>query len=139
MKVKYMQKSELNKDQIKVIKDKGWCIFTECDCEGSHYIKGVALVNRIGYIIFSENVDTDYISSYKELNKIASEDFNFDKEVRAALNPIEDKCYVFLVKNPARYTLEQVWTNKGLTEAKNMADARFKFEHIYFESKDLMR
>lgn len=134
--IKYMEMSELNNDQIKVIKEKGWCIFTECDSDGTYYNKGLAWANRIGYIIFSEDVDVDYIDSYRELNNIASEDNDFNKFVREILEPIEDKCYVFLVQDPANYYFEQVWTNKGLEHAKETAKLRFKHKHRYYESKD---
>ena len=134
--IKYMEISELNNDQAKVIKENGWCVFTECDSGGTYYNKGFAWANRIGYIIFSENVDVDYINSYDELNKIASDDSDFDKLVREILKPIEDKCYVFLVKDPAYYHFEQVWTNKGLTHAKETAKLRFRHKHQYYESKD---
>ena len=133
--IKYMEISELNSDQAQVIRENGWCAFTECDCGGTYY-KGFAWVNRIGYIIFSENVDIDDINSYEELNKIASYDDDFDKMVREILKPIEDKCYVFLVKDPACYKFEQVWTNKGLAHAKETAKLRFKHKHIYYESED---
>lgn len=134
--IKYMEISELNNDQAKIIKENGWCVFTECDSGGTYYNKGFTWVNRIGYIIFSENVDVDYINSYGELNKIASHDREFDKTVREILKPIEDKCYVFLVKDPAYYHFEQVWTNKGLEHAKETAKLRFAFKHTYYESED---
>ena len=131
-----MQISELNSDQNKVIKEKGWCVFTECDQGGSYYTKGFAWANRIGYIIFSENVEKEAIESYSELNKIASYDDDFDKAVRETLNPLANECYVFLVKDPANYHFEQVWTNKGLAHAKEIAKLRFRFKHTYYESKD---
>ena len=134
--IKYMEISDLNKDQYQVIKQNNWCVFTECDEGGSYYRKGFAWVNRIGYIILSENVDIDYINSCNELNKIASYDDDFDKSVREILVPLEDKCYVFLVKDPARYHFEQIWTNKGLEEAKAIAKCRFEFKHTYYERKD---
>lgn len=132
--IKYMEISELNNDQAKVIRENGWCLFTECDCGGTYYSKGFAWANRIGYIIFSESVDVDDINSYEELNKIASYDSDFDKSVREILKPIEDKCYVFLVKNPAHYHFEQVWTNRGLEHAKEIAKLRFGHKHQYYES-----
>lgn len=134
--IKYMEMSELNSDQIKVIKEKGWCVFTECDQGGSYYTKGFAWVNRIGYVIFSEDVEKENLDSHSELNEIASYDEKFDKEVRNALAPLKDKCYVFLVKDPANYHFEQVWTNKGLAKAKKLANLRFRFEHKYYSSKD---
>ena len=137
--IKYMEISELNSDQVKVIKENGWCVFTECDEGGLYFNKGFSWVNRIGYIIFSENVDVDYIDSYSELHKIASYDSDFDKSVREILKPIEDKCYVFLVKDPAYYHFEQVWTNKGLEHAKETAKLRFiGFKHEYYEDYDKM-
>ena len=132
--IKYMEISELNSDQAKVIKENGWCFFTECDSGGTYYRKGFAWANRIGYIIFSENIDINDINSYGELNKIASYDDDFDKTVREILKPIEDKCYVFLVKDPAYYHFEQVWTNKGLEHAKETAKLRFRHKHQYYES-----
>ena len=132
--IKYMEISELNNDQAKVIKENGWCVFTECDSGGSYYNRGFAWANRIGYVIFSEWLDVDHIDSYKELNQVASYDKDFDKSVRTLLKPIEDKCYVFLVKDPANYHFEQVWTNKGLEHAKEIAKLRFRFNHTYYES-----
>ena len=134
--IKYMEISNLNNDQVKVIKENGWCIFTECDSGGTYYSKGFAWANRIGYIIFSESVNADYINSYDELNKIAIYDNEFDTLVRKSLKPLEDKCYVFLVKDPAHYHFDQIWTNKGLERAKKMAQSRFAHEHQYYESKD---
>lgn len=135
--IKYMEITDLNSDQAKVIKENGWCVFTECAESSSYYNKGFSWANRIGYVIFSENVDVDYIDSYKELNEIASYDSEFNKLVREILKPIEDKCYVFLVKNPANYHFEQVWTNKGLEHAKETAKLRFRYyKHTYYESKD---
>ena len=135
--IKYMEISDLNNDQAKVIKDNGWCVFTECDSGGTYYSRGFAWANRIGYIILSEFVDVKCINSYNELNKIASYDDDFNKAVREILKPIEDKCYVFLVKDPARYHFEQVWTNKGLEHAKETAKLRFiGYEHQYYNTKD---
>lgn len=135
--IKYMEISTLNGDQARAIRENGWCVFTECDSGGTYYSKGFVWVNRLGYIILSEDIDVDYINSYDELNKIASDDYEFDQTVRAILKPIEDKCYVFLVKNPARYEFSQVWTNKGLEDAKERAKSRFGgFKHKYYESKD---
>lgn len=134
--IRYMEISKLNNDQSRAIRENGWCIFTECDCGGTYYNKGCTLVNRIGYIIFSENVDVDYIDSYNDLSKIASYDDDFDKSVREILKPIEDKCYVFLVKEPAHYHFEQVWTNKGLENAKEIAKLRFGYNHQFYEPED---
>lgn len=134
--VKYTEISDLNGDQIELINKNGWCIFTECDGDGTYWHKGIHYVNRIGYVILSEDVDMEDINSYKELNKIATYDDAFDKLVREKLSPATDKCYVFLVKNPANYHFEQIWTNKGLEKAKETAKLRFKFKHTYYESKD---
>ena len=41
--------------------------------------------------------------------------------INEVLDQIKDKCYVFLVKDPAYYHFEQVWTNKGLEHAKETA------------------
>ena len=134
--MRYMEISELNSDQRKAIKENGWCVFTECDEGGTYYNKGFSWVNQIGYIIFSENVEKEHIDSYDELNGTATFDIAFNKEVRQVLEPLADKCYVFLVKNPAHYHFEQVWTNKGLVHAKETAKLRFRFRHKYYESKD---
>lgn len=134
--IKYMEISDLNSDQVKVIKENGWCLFTECDEGGTYYNKGSAWVNRVGYIIFSEEVNITYIDSYAELNDIAFYSDEFDKAVRKVLKPIEDKCYVFLVKDPANYHFEQIWTNKGLPHAYGIAKLRFRYKHQYYESKD---
>ena len=135
--IKYMEITDLNGDQVKVIRENGWCVFTECAESSSYYNKGFSWANRIGYVIFSEDVDVEHIDSYKELNEIASYDSEFDKSVREILKPIEDKCYVFLVKNPANYHFEQVWTNKGLEHAKETAKLRFRpYKHTYYERGD---
>ena len=134
--IKYMDISDINIDQRRAIKENGWCVFTECNSEGTYYRKGFAWVNRIGYIILSEDVDIDDINSYEELNAIASYDDDFETEVREVLTPIEDKCYVFLVKDPANYRFEQVWTNKGLEYAKAIAKTQFRHKCLYYESKD---
>lgn len=55
------------------------------------------------------------------------------------MSPIEDKCYVFLVKDPANYRFEQIWTNKGLKKAKEKAKQRFGFKCTYYESKNYDR
>lgn len=133
---KYMEISELNSDQVKVIRENGWCIFTECDCEGTYYRKGFAWANRIGYIILSESVDVDDINSCETLNHIATYDDEFDAAVRKVIMPIADICYLFLVKDPARYYVEPVWTNKGLAYAKEIAKLKFRHKHQYYESKD---
>ena len=80
--------------------------------------------------------DIEDINSHKELNKIATYDDAFDKLVREKLLPVADKCYVFLVKNPANYHFEQIWTNKGLEKAIEIAKLRFRFKHTYYNSKD---
>ena len=137
--IKYMGISELNTDQAKIIKENGWCVFTECDEGGAYFNKGFSWVNRVGYTILSENIDVDYINSYNDLNKLASYDSVFAKTVREILKPIEDKCYVFLVKDPAYYHFEQVWTNKGLEQAKEIAKLKFiGFKHEYYEDYDKM-
>lgn len=134
--IKYMEMSELNNDQARLIKEKGWCVFTECYEEGTYYNKGFSWANRCGYIILSEDVGEDvmHINSEEELNRIASYDKEFADEVKAVLSPIEDKCYVFLVKDPAYYHFEQVWTNKGLEHAKETAKLKFRHKHQYYES-----
>lgn len=134
--LKYANVSDLNADQIRLIEKNKWCIFTECDGNGTYWLKGIHWVNRIGYIILSEDVDIEDINSYEELDKIAAYGNDFNNIVRDTLSPIEDKCYVFLVKNPANYHFEQIWTNKGLEKAKEMAKLRFGFKCTYYESKD---
>ena len=135
--IKYMEISDLNNDQAKAIREKGWCFFTECADGSSYFNKGFSLLNRIGYIVISEDVDVDYINSYNELYKIASYDDEFDKLAREILEPIKGKCYVFLIKDPENYHFSQVWTNKGLEHAKETAKYRFGcFKHTYYESKD---
>ena len=84
----------------------------------------------------SEDIDVEDINSYNALNKIATYDDDFNDMVRKKLSPVEDKCYVFLVKDPANYHAEQVWTNKGLEKAKEIAKRRFGFKCTYYESKD---
>lgn len=134
--VKYTEISDLNNDQIELINKNGWCIFTECDGNGTYWHKGIHWVNRIGYVILSENVDIEDINSHKELNKLATYDDSFDELVREKLLPVADKCYVFLVKNQANYHFEQIWTNKGLKKAIEIAKLRFRFKHTYYDSKD---
>lgn len=134
--VKYTEISDLNSDQIELIDKNGWCIFTECDGNGTYWHKGIHWVNRIGYVILSEDVNMEDINSYKELKAIATYDDAFDELVREKLLPVADKCYVFLVKNPANYHFEQIWTNKGLEKAKETAKLRFGFKYTYYESKD---
>lgn len=134
--VKYTEISDVNNDQIELINKNGWCIFTECDGNGTYYHKGIHWVNRIGYVILSENVDIEDINSHKELKAIATYDDVFDELVREKLLPVADKCYVFLVKNPANYHFEQIWTNKGLEKAIEIAKLRFRFKHTYYDSKD---
>lgn len=128
---------ELNNDQIKTIKEKGWCFFTECDEGGSYYNRGYNIVNRIGYVVCSEWVEQDYFESYESFTKTMEYDDGFGALVRETLEPLEDKCYVFLIKNPAHYTFEQVWTNKGLEKAKEIAKLRYgKYKPQYFDGKD---
>lgn len=133
---KYTSIVDLNNDQRKAINENGWTVFTECNEGSSYYNKGYSWVNRIGYIILSGDVEVDYIDSYDELNKLASYDDDFDELVREILEPIEDKCYVFLVKEPAHYHFEQMWTNKGLEDAKKMARHKIGFQHEYYDQKD---
>ena len=136
-KIKYANIVNLNSDQAREIKKKGWCFFTECDGDGSYFRRGFALVNSIGYIVFSKNIQQDDIYGYDELNKIAEYDDGFNDEVQKALSPLEDKCYVFLVRDPARYRFEQIWTNKGLSEAKKRANARYgKYQPMYYNGSD---
>lgn len=134
--IKFCEISDLNTDQMRLIEDMGWCLFTHQDEGGSYFTKGTSIVNRIGYIVFSAPVNYQVIDSYEELISIAKEDADFRKEVLNTLNPIEDKCYVFLVKDPAKYSFEQVWTNKGLEKAKEIAKTRFRYPHKYYERKD---
>ncbi len=68
-------------------------------------IRGMHCVNRIGYIILSENIDVEDINSYKELNKIATYDDVFDKLVREKLSPVADKCYVFFSEKSSKLSL----------------------------------
>lgn len=103
------------------------------------WLKGIHWVNRIGYIVLSEDVDVENINSYEELDKIAAYDNDFNNIVRNTLSPIEDKCYVFLVKDPANYRFEQIWTNKGLKKAKEKAKQRFGFKCTYYEAKNCDR
>ena len=134
--IKYMEITDLNKDQASVIKENGWCVFTECAEGSSYFNKGFTWANRIGYIIFSEDPGVDYIDSWNELHKIAESDDEFAKEVNALLKPIEDKCYVFLRKDPARYQSKQVWTNEGLEDAKKQANFWDKFKCEYYAKED---
>lgn len=133
---KYMSITHLNSDQLKRIEEKGWCVFTECDDDGTYYHKGLHWVNRVGYIILSQNVEKTDLCTSIDLEKIAKYDEDFEKLVNEELKPIEDKCYVFLVKNPARDSFAQIWTNKGLEEAKKLSNLKFSFPHKYFEKED---
>lgn len=132
----FCEVSELNEEQKRAILENGWCFYTHQDEGSSYFGKGTHVVNRIGYIVFSAPVNFSYINSYKELTAIAKEDEEFGTKVREVLSPIKDKCYVFLVKDPAKYSFEQVWTNKGLDKAKEIAKTRFRYPHKYYERKD---
>lgn len=136
--VKYTEISDLNADQVKIIEKNKCYIFTEHtdDDGGIYWRKGMHWVNRIGYIILSENIDTEIIYSYKELSKIATYDETFNKKIREKLLPVADKYYAFLVKDPANYHIEEIWTNKGLEKAKEVAKLRFRFKHAYYEQND---
>ena len=137
--IKYMEITDLNKDQTSIIKENGWCVFTECAESNSYFNKGFTWANRIGYIIFSEDPGVDYIDSWSELHEIATSDYFFRDEVKALLDPIKDECYVFLRKNPAKYWFKQVWTNKGLEYAKEQATYdKFKCEYYAEEDFDKM-
>ena len=133
--MKYTELSCLNNDQVSVIRNNGWCVFTECDEGGSYYNKGFSLVNRIGYIIFSENVKEEHINSFNELEKIASYDESFQQEVMEQIDCLRDICYLFLVKNPKCYNISQVWTNKGCEFAKELAAKRFMHDTEYIPSE----
>ena len=119
--MKYMEINDLNKDQVALAESKGWCIYTQVeDACGLIYKKGLAWANRIGYVIFSEPVDAESIDD-SAIGDYGTYDYDFESEVKQLLSPLEDKCYVFLIKNPVKYYFEQIWTNKGVAYAKEMA------------------
>ena len=96
--VKYTEISDVNNDQIELINKNGWCIFTECDGNGTYYYhKGIHWVNRIEYIILSENVDIEDINSHKELNKIATYDDTVNSNPRI---PFVTQDSLFVNENP---------------------------------------
>lgn len=134
--LKYAEISDLNCDQANLIRKNGWCFFTECDGGGTYWHKGFHRVNRVGYIVLSENIETEDINSPKELKKIAEFDNSFNDLVMEKLLPLADKCYVFLVKDPANYHFEQIWTNEGLEKAKEIAKLRFSFKYKYYEKDE---
>ena len=110
--MKYMEINDLNKDQVALAESKGWCIYTQVeDACGLIYKKGLAWANRIGYVIFSESVDAEAIDG-SAIGDYGTYDYEFESEVKQMLSPLEDKCYVFLIKNPVRYRFEQIWANK---------------------------
>ena len=98
------------------------------------YKKGLAWEDRIGYVIFSESVDAEAIDG-SAIGDYGTYDYEFESEVKQMLSPLEDKCYVFLIKNPVRYRFEQIWANKGLEYAKEMAKSRFK-DNVKYYPKD---
>lgn len=133
--MKYMEINDLNKDQVALAESKGWCIYTQVeDACGLIYKKGLAWANRIGYVIFSESVDAEAIDG-SAIGDYGTYDYEFESEVKQMLSPLEDKCYVFLIKNPVRYRFEQIWANKGLEYAKEMAKSRFK-DNVKYYPKD---
>lgn len=133
--MKYMEINDLNKDQVALAESKGWCIYTQVeDACGLIYKKGLAWANRIGYVIFSESVDAEAIDG-SAIGGYGTYDYEFESEVKQMLSPLEDKCYVFLIKNPVRYRFEQIWANKGLEYAKEMAKSRFK-DNVKYYPKD---
>lgn len=131
--LKYMEIEALNSDQVKAIYNKGWSFYTECDCEGTYYQKYFQRVNRIGYIILSDDIDIDYID---DINTIAEYSDDFSNEVLSIINPLKDVCYIYLIKRPEKYFFEQVWTNKGLEKSKEIAKFRYRWPVKYYESKD---
>ena len=86
--LKYAEISELNCDQANLIRKSGWCFFTECDGGGTYWHKGFHRVNRVGYIVLSENIETEDINSPKELKKIAEFDNSFNDLVMEKLLPL---------------------------------------------------
>lgn len=137
--MKYMEINDLNKDQVALAESKGWCIYTQVeDACGLIYKKGLAWANRIGYVIFSESVDAEAIDG-SAIGDYGTYDYEFESEVKQMLSPLEDKCYVFLIKNPVRYRFEQIWANKGLEYAKEMAKSRFKDNVKYYPKISLTK
>ena len=130
-----MEINDLNKDQVVLAESKGWCIYTQVeDACGLIYKKGLAWANRIGYAIFSEPVDAESIDD-SAIGDYGTYDYDFESEVIQLLSPLEDKCYVFLIKNPVKYYFEQIWTNKGVAYAREMAKSSFK-DNIKYYPKD---
>lgn len=133
--MKYMEINDLNKDQVALAESKGWCIYTQVeDACGLIYKKGLAWANRIGYVIFSESVDAEAIDG-SAIGDYGTYNDEFESEVKQMLSPLEDKCYVFLIKNPVKYHFEQIWTNKGLRYAREMAKSSFK-DNVKYYPKD---
>lgn len=125
--MKFAEISDLNNDQVRIIRDNGWCIFTEHDECGSYYQKGLHIVNRIGYVVFDTEPNCDYINSYEELGKMATEDRNFILEVASKIDPYRDVCYGFLIEdyNNNICKIDHIWTNKDEKEAKRLLKARY--------------
>ena len=127
-KIKYADVTDLNNDQVDLLKSKGYSFFTECDEGGeSYYNKNFSWANRIGYLVFESEPEEDYFNSYKELSKVAEFDEDFNEEVHELINPIKDECYLFYLENSDKniYTFNQVWTNKGVDKAKEIAKDRY--------------
>ena len=115
--MKYMEINKLNKDQVALAESKGWCIYTQVeDACGWVYRKGLAWANRIGYVIFSEPVDAEAIDDFA-IGDYGTYDYDFESEVKQILSPLEDKCYVFLIKNPVKYHFEQILNRFGPIKA----------------------
>ena len=134
--IKYAEISDLNCDQVKLIQKNGWCFFTECDGEETYWHKGFHKGNRVGYIVLSKDIEMEDINSPKKLKKIAKFDNSFNDLVMEKLLPLADKCYVFLVKDPANYHFEQIYTNEGLEKAKEIIKLRFSFKCKYYEKEE---
>lgn len=134
--MKYMEINDLNKDQVALAESKGWCIYTQVeDACGCVYRKGLAWAkpNWLCHI-FLEPVDAEAIDDFA-IGDYGTYDYEFESEVKQMLSPSEDKCYVFLIKNPSKYHFEQIWTNKGLAYAKEMAKSSFK-DNVKYYPKD---
>ena len=95
--IKYTELDEINEPMAKEIKEHGWCVFTECDGDGLYFRKGYAWVNRIGYVVFEEQVDVSDMDE-SDFHQTGIYDQDFANEVMKVAEKYKNTNYHYHVK-----------------------------------------
>ena len=124
-KIRYTELCEINTPQAEEFKKRGWCVFTECDSDGTYFYKGYGWVNRIGYLVFEDNIDMDYFE-YSDLKQIGIYDDKFNDDVYQVVQEHQDINYHYHIKGKLldHYELIRTYSDE---EAKRILGIRMKY------------